>query len=135
MEHDKSEDRPMAETESMVEPAHDDLLASEPAATPEDSEQPAAEPGAVEPDPGAAASRDSLRSLVRLGWALLAVLLVLAAVTLISVLQVSSQVNKLACVTRAQTAFLGGASGAGTTPADVQLSRLGLQVALKKCGT
>jgi hypothetical protein len=81
------------------------------------------------PNPGA-----QLRAAMRLGWALVATLLILAVLTLIGTARIASKVSDLTCIGRAQTAFSSTALVPNAKSSDVQLARVGLQFALKKCG-
>lgn len=100
----------------------DDLL------SPEDAEDESSDGDA------SAAKRppDRPRALLRLGWSLVAVMIVFALITLAELLRVSTAMNNVACVEKAQANY-DASSGPGLTLQDVDLARLGLRLALAKC--
>jgi hypothetical protein len=81
-----------------------------------------------------AAPRDPFRGVTRVGWAMVAVTVLLALVVLLGWLKVNSSVNKVTCIQRAQTNFSAAITGTHLSTAAIGLARIGLHRDLNKCG-
>ncbi|HEY1590146.1 MAG TPA: hypothetical protein VGF81_00010 [Solirubrobacteraceae bacterium] len=140
------QERRFAPTDPSVE---DDLLAPEPREGATESETPdeakesdqvmdgegAPEAQAEETEEGADGEerpRSPQRQLVRVGWAAVAVLVVIGALMVVELVRLSNAVNNNGCILRAQASFL-QAEGPGVNAGFAGLDRLVGQNQLKKC--
>lgn len=87
----------------------------------------AGEEGAPEP-------LDPVRQFIRLARWILAALIVLIILSLVTLLRTSSDLSKVACINRAETAFLPSVSPQASA-SDLSLGRLALHLNLAKCGS
>lgn len=130
-----TESKPPAHDDPLV---HDDLLSPTPEPAPRAEPAPSPEePAAAQPAgdvPAPAPPRDAVRRLVPIGWALVAVIIIAAVLMVLALQRISSEVSKVNCVVRAQASYA-GSTGATVESANTRLARLGLQVALRKCGS
>jgi hypothetical protein len=121
----------MTEEERGFAPAdpsgEDDLLAPEGI---EDQEGKSEEVDETKQGPG---SRRLQRQFVRIGWAAVAVLAVVGALIAVALFRISNEVNRNACILRAQASFL-EAQGPGVTAPFAGLDRLSGQNQLANCG-
>jgi hypothetical protein len=76
---------------------------------------------------------DPIRQLVRLGWAMIVVLVVLVALLISGMVRLTNAVDKVACIQRAQTNDIATA-GSGNDAYAAGLARLATRIALNKCG-
>jgi hypothetical protein len=76
--------------------------------------------------------RSPQRSLVRVGWAAVAVIMVVGVLIVVELVRLSNAVNNNGCILRAQANFM-EAQGPGVTSAYAALDRLTAQDQLKKC--
>jgi hypothetical protein len=79
------------------------------------------------------APRDPIRNLVRVGWAMVTVLVVLVVLLVTGMLRISTAVDRVACIQRAQANYAATATPGASTYA-INLARLGIKLALQKCG-
>jgi hypothetical protein len=91
--------------------------------------QPDHEAERIEDEPQA---RSPQRSLVRVGWAGVAVILVVGVLIVVELVRLSNAVNNNGCILRAQGDFM-EAQGPGVTSTYAALDRLTGQDQLKKC--
>lgn len=111
---EQADSEPPPESEPQGEQAEGDAL---PGPEPETPEAP--------PDPN--------RKLLRLGWAAVAVLVVLVVLLVVGMMRISNAVDNVACIQRAQANFAATASP-GASAYDLGLARLANKIALQKCG-
>jgi hypothetical protein len=134
-ESDRPLDAEAAEGRTDDPLADDDLLRSPADAPPaEAGPAPEQEPEAEAQAPESPRPHDPVRRLLPIGWTLVAVIVVAAVLMVIALQRISSEVNRVSCVERAQANYASTA-GSNANSAATRLARLGLQVALRKCGT
>jgi hypothetical protein len=128
--NDRPPERELDDDSAPVEdlPVADQMLSATPGPSPESA------PAAAEEGRPAPTRRDPLRRLLPLGWTLVVALIAAAVAIIIALGRISSEVNRVACVERAQATY-NTSLGSKANAAQAGLARLGLQVALRKCGT
>jgi hypothetical protein len=120
------------EAEPSDEPVEDDLLA--PSAKPFGDPVPGRNDDEEEDGPEQEKRpRDPSRSLIRVGWAMVAVVAVVGAILVAELVRISSVLNNTECLQRAQ-ASNGDYVGPGVKASEVALARLSLRLAVAKCG-
>jgi hypothetical protein len=118
----------------------DDLLVRKPEARAQESEEPdksvdqaegepEEEPDETEKD---ARPRSPQRQFLLVGWAAVAVLVVVGALIAVELVRITNAVNNNGCILRAQATFL-EAQGPGVSPGFAGLDRLAAQNQLKHC--
>jgi hypothetical protein len=118
----------------------DDRLAREPRERAPQSEEPDESVDQVEGEPEKepeetekdARPRSPQRQLLLVGWAAVAVLLVVGALMAVELVRITNAVNNNGCILRAQATFL-EAQGPGVSPGFAGLDRLAAQNQLKLC--
>lgn len=122
------------------EPDGEDLLALQPmqeGGAAEDVETPAGVPeGESLPEAESESPKgpdDPLRRLVRLGWAMVAVLVIIAVLIVAGMLRISNAVNSVACIQKAQANYV-ATTGPGANSYEISLARLAVKISMSKCG-